>query len=91
VFLDYSSLARFLRSASKASVFRVTFRDGEQFELRAIGIGQDQGRPPHADGLIVQRIVGKEGQDPGTALFFWLADVVEIQAVADGSVVYAAT
>ena len=79
---DLARLFELFDWTRRDSVYRVTFADGEGYELSRVTAAQDEGEPPHGTATVVRAVRTHSGRpfDGRNALFFRLPEIV---AVAD--------
>jgi hypothetical protein len=73
-------------------VYRVRFRDGEEFDLTLITTGQDDGEVPHGTASVVRTVRRRDGTDwpERNAMFFHLDEIAEVSDAASGEALYRA-
>jgi hypothetical protein len=61
-------------------VYRVRFADGKEYDLTDCYAAKDKDEPSHATASIVQIVKSDvtETMAPGTAIFFYLSEIIEV-------------
>ena len=90
---DFSRLFQLFDWTNRTTVFRVTFADGEEYDLSGVAAGQDEGESPHGTASVVRSARTRSGEpwDTRNALFFRLPEVLQVADAATGEILYRAS
>ena len=84
--LSYQELSNLFKWQNRDRKYRVTFADGQQYELTDVFAAQDKGEPPHAIAEIVRSAT--ENLPEGRTIFFYLKEIAVVTDTETQMVLY---
>ena len=90
---DSERLFELFDRSNRDAVFRVSFADGDEYELTRVTAAQDEGELPHGTASVVRAIRTRSGSPfpQRNAMFFRLPEITQVADAATGEILFRAS